>query len=118
MIIPRYGKNLLINYMAGALGTLGIWALSKIFANCFKNKIFIHTISRNTLFIIFFHWLLLYPIKIIIYKFGNTCNNTLSIIIVSLLLSFIILFISKITIDWGVIKYPVLFGKLKIKNKK
>lgn len=117
MIAPTYGKNLLINYMAGALGTLGIWSLSKMLANCFRNKNFIHTISRNTLFIIFFHWLLLMFIGKMIHKtFGDICTNAVSIIVVSLLLSLIILFFSKIVIDFGVIKYPFLFGKLRTKK--
>lgn len=114
MIGPSYGENIFVNYMAGAFGTLGIWASSNMMAARFNEKKFIRIISRNTLFIIFFHWVLLAPIGIIVNKIlGGFCNNKVSIVFVSLLLSFAVLFVSKITIEFGVYRYPVLFGKMK-----
>lgn len=112
MIGPSYGKNIFVNYMAGFLGTLLVWAVSNIVANFYENKKFIRTISRNTLFIIFFHWLILSGCGFIIKKLlWNSCLSGMCIIISSLILSQIVLWISNKVIVYGVCRYPILFGK-------
>lgn len=112
MIGPSYGKNIFVNYMAGILGTFLVWAVSNIVANFYENKKFVRTISRNTLFIIFFHWLILSGCGFIIKKLlWNSCLSGICIIVSSLILSQIVLWISNKVIVYGVCRYPILFGK-------
>lgn len=114
---PSFGKNILLNYSAGVFGSLGIFIISIIAAEIFKRKEYIYRISRNTLFIIFFHWLLLAPIgKVLRLTFVQIGINPTSISILTntILTSILILHFSKITITRFESKIPVLFGKKTI----
>ena len=111
---PGYGVNIFCNYMAGIAGTISVCSLSKIAASYLNNKNYIRTISRNTLFLIFFHWLLLAVCGFIINKiFRNIYTDGTCIIVSSLILSQIILFVSWKVISYGACRFPVLFGKQK-----
>lgn len=114
---PSFGKDIILNYIGGISGTLMIFSISMLLAKCFNNKPFVKTISRNTLFIIFFHWLLLEFISRIydktnkLYEIPHVTN--IDIVICSLIITIIILFISLYAINIGVKRVPVIFGKQK-----
>lgn len=59
MIRPSFGRNIILNYIGGISGTIMVFSISMLLAKYFNNMPFVKTISRNTLFIIFFHWFLL-----------------------------------------------------------
>lgn len=114
---PSFGKNILINYVAGVAGSYAIFMLSAIFADIFKERKLIYDISRNTLFIIFFHFFLLAFIGKIIDVGLTQINihlNSFAVLVATFLLSVTILYFSKlimVTISkWGN-KYFILFGK-------
>lgn len=111
---PSYGRNIFMNYIAGISGCFMVFAISKCMEFRFHRKNFVRTISRNTLFLIFFHWLLL---EFIARFFRKTAQfygvSTFSIIATTLLTTAIILLISKMAINRMADKYPMLFGKIK-----
>lgn len=111
---PSYGRNIFVNYIAGILGSFMVLAISKCLESRFHKRGFVRIISRNTLFLIFYHWLLLgitaqFFRKILLF-WGV---NTFSIITTALLITSIIHWISIITIKRMVDKCPMLFGKIK-----
>lgn len=109
---PSYGKNVFINYIAGVLGSLMIFQISQMLCKMWGKRVWITLISRNTLFIIFSHWIILLPITILLDRLMK-CDNDIIILLCSILISFFVVELSKKWISvWGE-KYPVLFGKLK-----
>ena len=114
MNVLSYGNNLFMNYMAGILGSLMIFMIAKIWADICHEKEWIKTISRNTLFIIFFHWLVLTIWGMILSKaivlMGINVNFVFRMC-TSILISAVIFWISKKTIDYGVGRFPLVFGK-------
>lgn len=115
---PSFGKNIILNYLAGLSGTVFVFVLSMILANMFKSKIYVRTISRNTLFIIFSHWVLLAPCSIIIKNvLAKVSDNSFYILVVSIIVSTTVLQLSKVMIEYGLRGFPVLFGKYKYLDK-
>lgn len=114
---PSFGKNIIANYVAGISGSLMVFTMSMFIANYFKARNSIRTISRNTLFIIFFHWLLLVPCNYVVRKYlVEFCSNNICILSMPIVISLIILATSKFAIDYGIVRYPILFGKQKQKR--
>lgn len=111
---PSHGRNIFMNYIAGISGSFMVFAISKYLEFRFHRRGFVRTISRNTLFLIFFHWLLLEFIARFLRKTVQFYGvSTFSIIATALLTTAIILWISKMTINRMADKYPMLFGKIK-----
>lgn len=75
MIGPSFGNNILLNYSAGIAGTFLIISLSMLLSRRLGDNSTNRIISRNTLFIIFFHWVLLIPIGMIIRKMLATISS-------------------------------------------
>jgi fucose 4-O-acetylase-like acetyltransferase len=114
MNVLSYGDNVFLNYLAGIIGSLMIFMIAKVLADLWHEKERIKTISRNTLFIIFFHWLLLTFWGIILSKAIIMLDVSVSfvfIICASFLITLVILWISKKMIDYGGKRIPLLFGK-------
>lgn len=114
MNVLSYGDNVILNYLAGILGSLMIFMIAKIWAETWHERKWIKTISRNTLFIIFFHWFVLTFWGIVLSKAIATMNvnvNFAFIMSISFLITLVILWISKIIVDVGVNRYPLVFGK-------
>ena len=109
---PSYGNILLVNYLAGIAGSVMVFLISAWLSELFDKREWIKVVSRNTLFIIFSHWLLLMPFGSILPKIIRV-ENGLLLLIIALSLSIIILYISKKWIDQWSGKYPVIFGKIK-----
>ena len=57
---PSVGNDVIINYIGGCAGTFLVFYISRYFRTLPK---YIKSISRNTLFIIFFHWCCLFFIR-------------------------------------------------------
>lgn len=57
---PSVGNDVIINYIGGCAGTFLVFIISHYFRTLPK---YIKSISRNTLFIIFFHWCCLFFIR-------------------------------------------------------
>lgn len=111
---PSHGRNIFINYIAGISGSFMVFAIAKCMELYFYPRNFIRLISRNTLFLIFFHWLLLVLMsrlfkRVLLFY----VVDTFSIIAIAFLETAIILWISIITINRMVDKCPMLFGKNK-----
>lgn len=114
MIAPSFGNNVLLNYSAGIAGTLLIMALSMLIAKKLGDNVTNRTISRNTLFLIFFHWVLLIPFRMIIWKIlAVISDRTGYTFLMAALVSFCILVVSKYIITYGVKRFPMLYGKSK-----
>lgn len=112
MNVPSYGKVLLFNYMAGIAGTLMVFMASAWLSEVFDKREWVKLVSRNTLFIIFSHWLLLTILGKIIARIMKVEDGVFQLII-ALSLSVIVLHLSKIWIDVWVDKFPIVFGKRK-----
>lgn len=111
---PIYRNSVLWNYIAGFTGTMMVFMLSQWFANKWGNRDYVHIVSRNTLFIIFSHWVLLSPCSIIADRLPTVFTDNLIItFMMAICVSVIVLCISKLIIDYNVNKYPILFGKQK-----
>lgn len=109
---PSYGRNVIVNYIAGISGSVLVFSQSRLLANRYGDNKGIKLISRNTLFIIFAHWVVLLPFKLIIAKVFCNCNNIIVLSIGSLVLSGFVLYIMRKSIEQGVEKYPIVFGKI------
>lgn len=114
---PGFGNNILLNYSAGIAGTVLIISLSMLLSRRLGDNSTNRIISRNTLFIIFFHWVLLIPTGMIIKKMLATISSRVDYtLFMAILVSACILVISKYAISFGVKRIPVLYGKQKSKN--
>ena len=117
MIGPRFGNNILLNYSAGIAGTFLIISLSMLLSRRLGDNSSNRIISRNTLFIIFFHWVLLIPTGMIIRKMLATISSRADYtLLMTIIVAVCILVISKYAIVFGVKRFPVLYGKQKNKN--
>lgn len=114
---PSFGDNIILNYFAGISGTIGVFIISNITSNFFNKRKIIYIISRNTLFIIFFHWIVLDPFKFVILVFEHFdlkwISNPVSIIIMTFIGTIVILSISVMIIERFRNKIPLFFGKTK-----
>ena len=85
-------KSLLLAYLGGISGTLLVVMISKFFK---LSNDFVDTISKNTLFIIFSHFLLLFIFAWCKFTFiVNYCTNSMLATVYALLISFTILIIN------------------------
>ena len=110
---PSYGIYILPNYMAGLLGSIMIFLLAFLMDRIFKEKALVKRISRNTLFIIFFHWVMLTLFGRILHVRLLSEIGTIGYIICAFILSVGILLVSDFVINRWCDKYPVVFGKKK-----
>lgn len=111
---PSYGSNILLNYSAGIAGTIVVMSLSMLLSKKIGEQRSNHTISRNTLFIIFFHWVLLIPTGVIIRELlAVLCTRVDYILLMTVVVSIGILAISDMAIVYGSKRFPMLYGKQK-----
>lgn len=114
---PRFGNNIFLNYSAGIAGTFLIISLSMLLSRRLGDNSTNRIISRNTLFIIFFHWVLLIPAGMIIKRILATISSKADYtLFMAIIVAACILVISKLAIVIGVKRFPVLYGKQKRKN--
>ena len=114
MIGPGFGNNILLNYSAGIAGTFLIISLSMLLSRRLGDNSTNRIISRNTLFIIFFHWVLLIPTGLIIRKMLATISSRADYtLFMTIIVAACILVISKYAISFGIKRFPVLYGKQK-----
>lgn len=115
---PTYGNSLILNYMAGFSGCLMIFMMSMVIAYYLQAKGGVKKISRYTLFLIFSHWLLLYPICLVLKMLYTSlvAVNPIEVLIIAIFTTIAILWVSSKMIDYGSDRIPALFGKQK--NKK
>ena len=114
MIGPSYGRNLFLNYSAGIVGTMFIVSISMLLAKYFGENANIRAVSRNTLFIIFFHWVLLIPFGAFMKRCVSILGDNLFVMFITTsILTLCILAISKYAINLGTNRFPLLFGKYK-----
>lgn len=103
---PSVGKDVIVNYLAGISGTLLVFNVSQMLGKLPDN---IRLISRNTLFIIFFHWCcLLFPFRKLFIG-----ENVVIYVIECCLFSLIILSLNFISIKVLMNYCPFLLGKYK-----
>ncbi len=108
---PSYGKNLLLNYIGGLAGSLMI-----IFAVIKIKKIDIYTkqVARNTLFLIFYHWVVLLVFGHIgFFNLWKIFDNFVWAAFVMVAYSILVLYSSIHIICFLNKKYPVVLGKKK-----
>lgn len=109
---PSY-NYILPNYLAGLSGSIMIFSLAILMDRFFKEKAHLKRISRNTLFIIFFHWVMLFFFGGILQVRLLLGIGAVGYIISAFILSVGILLISDFVIYILCEKYPVVFGKKK-----
>ena len=108
---PGFGKNLVANYVAGCSGSIMVFLFAALFSKLIGARSIVRRVSRNTLFIIFSHWLILVIIGRVLSMFQGL--NSILEIIMAVLISIIVLLISDILIVLLGERIPALFGKLK-----
>lgn len=106
-------QSLFLSYLGGIIGTYMICIISKFF--CYENE-FIKTIAKNTLFIIFFHELLLFPLRILNTQITNYFPNIILKLIFLIIFTFILLLISYYTIKILEKFCPIVLGKFQSKG--
>ena len=111
---PSYGLSIISCYIAGFSGSMLVFSISKLMAHKFGEKPEIKLISRNTLFIIFAHWVVLFPFGMVVARVLNNNSNIVVPMMCSLVLSACVLLISKKWIEMWIDKYPIVFGKSKV----
>lgn len=101
-------------YLAGIIGTLG----TCLFASCIKiDNDFTKTISKNTLFIIYFHWQMLLFVRLLNIKQCIVNLNEIPVLFSTIeILICILLTFSNIMINYYIIKFlekrvPLILGK-------
>lgn len=104
-------QSLILSYIAGVTGSLLIFKISALLK---WNLKFIEVISKNTLFIIFYHYLIIFifswcKYKSLIYLF----NSTFSKICFCIFSAFLILLISYFSIIIFEKNMPIILGKRK-----
>ena len=108
-------KSLFLAYLGGTIGTFMIIIFSKLFNK--ENK-FVKTIAKNTLFIIFFHWLLLFFTRWLKLQLLTTYfSNILSKFMFVVLFSTLILIVSYFTIKFLEKYCPLVLGKYQPKGE-
>ena len=110
---PGYGKNVLFNYLAGCSGSIMVSLIAVLMAKSSGANEYIRRISRNTLFIIFSHWVLLVILGQVLKKlFVNIPIVNLTLMVLTYV---VILWLSDLLIRLLGESVPILFGKLKYK---
>mgnify|MGYP002853169599 CR=1 FL=1 len=112
---PGYGKNVLFNYLAGGSGSIMVFLVAVMMAKARGAKEYIRRISRNTLFIIFSHWVLLVILGQVLQKLFTNIPVVNLILIV--LTSVVVLYLSDLLIRLLGDRVPILFGKLKYNKR-
>ena len=102
-------SSLILMYLAGIIGSF----LVILFSNLFKEKInFVDKISKNTLFIIFFHYFILFFTHWMkIPKYINLLDNVFLKVFLIFILSSSILYLCYLTIIILEKKCPLILGK-------
>ncbi|WP_288153334.1 acyltransferase family protein [Phocaeicola sartorii] len=113
---PSYGKYVVFCYLAGIAVSLMVFGVSGLFSRLYMPNKFLKLISRNTLFIIFFHFVLVKLLNgLKVYKIINiVSDNWIWTLFWVIVLSVGILFLSYLMIRTFVNKYPIVFGKKRV----
>lgn len=108
---PSVGKDVILNYIGGCAGTLLVFNISMYF-----NKLpqCIKIISRNTLFIIFFHWCCL----LFVWKPMFVTNYEIVYLVEAFIFAILILIASYFVIRWCDNHCQIVLGKYPPKNEK
>ena len=108
---PRIGCNILLFFVGGVAGSLIILFISQIF----NKHDLIRLISRNTLFIIFFHWFLLVSYSLFrrVFNIWSFIENDYLAIIFTVVFSFLLFIPIVLSIKLLLPRFPLLFGKYK-----
>jgi len=72
---PFIPSNIMLSYLAGTFGTLLIFSLSSLIKAI---PFFIRQILRNTLFLIFYHWIFLYFTYLLYNKYTKEYSNVIT----------------------------------------
>ena len=105
--------NLILYYIAGLLGSIAIISVSKMFK---QTTLFVDIISKNTLFIIFFHFVLLAFGKFFNFNKFIVGQNTITIFLIVSLSTIANLLICYLVIKLLEKSSPLLLGKFKGKG--
>lgn len=108
---PGFGKNLVASYVAGCSGSIMVFLFAALFSKLIGARSIVRRVSRNTLFIIFSHWVILVIFGKVLIKLYFT--YTLLNIVIAILASIVVLMISDVLIKMLSKRIPVLFGKLR-----
>lgn len=103
------GQSIILSYIAGIVGTFAVICISKLFN---ANHKILDVISKNTLFIIFYHWLILWLISLCkIYILVNLVNSMVLRLVLCVFISIIILLLNYISIVFLEKYFPIILGK-------
>ncbi|MBR6163995.1 acyltransferase family protein [bacterium] len=107
-------RSILLSYIGGLAGTVGVILFSDLIKKDFK---FIQVISKNTLFIMFFHVFILLISKVAgIIPFAHKYFQGINLFIFVIIYGIVMLIFSYYTILFLEKKCPILLGKTKKKN--
>lgn len=101
---PSVGKDVMINYIGGIAGTMLVFNLSMYFD---KLPEYIKLISRNTLFIVFFHWCCLLLVR----KSMFVTNYEILHLVEAMIFATLILTVSYYAIQWCGKHCKIMLGK-------
>lgn len=109
---PSFGKNILLNYLGGISGSMMVifFVLKfKCISNNFKQ------IARNTLFLIFYHWFVLYVLRSVgFFNLWKLMDNYVWAALMMAIYAILVLHSSIPVISYLNKKHPIILGKKKI----
>ncbi len=109
---PSFGKNILLNYIGGISGSMMIiFFVLKFSSISNKHKL----IARNTLFLIFYHWVVLFVLSFFgFFNLWKLIDNYVWAASMMAIYAILVLYSSIPVINYLNKKYPIVLGKKKI----
>lgn len=107
---PSSGNSVILNYAAGIIGSVSVLLLARCFD---RPRSIIKKIARNTLFILCYHWIVLFGIRQLLTKYPIWNVGGLwqwSVLAFALITVAILLSAIPIS-DWLKLNYPIVLGK-------
>lgn len=112
---PSGGHYLTLVYLGGFTGSAIVYSFSLLLAKLLPVNLLLKIISRNTLFIIFFHWVLVQGFSFVglFDVLGRFTENIGLVLVETIVISLVILYFSYLIIKLFSNRFPLLFGKSK-----
>lgn len=109
---PSFGNSVLLNYLGGLSGSLMIIFIVLKFKRIGNN---FKLIARNTLFLIFYHWVVLLVLGFVgFFNMWKLIDNYVWAAFMMAMYAILVLYSSIPIINYLNKKYPIVLGKKKV----
>ena len=109
---PSFGNNILLNYLGGISGSMMVIFLVLKFKRISNSH---KLIARNTLFLIFYHWVVLFVLGFVgFFNLWKLIDNPVWVTLIMAIYAILVLYSSIPVISLLNKKYPIVLGKRKV----